>query len=330
MDAQEQTPAVSIVGESRVVPTTSVRPNPYNYNKMSDRRYRKLLASMRKFGFVEELHTRWIPDEEVWEILGGEHRWLAARELEMEEIPIRDLGEMTDDAAKQLCIIFNELRGKPDEVRLATLLRDINVTVPTDDLMTVMPYSDGEMDMYLHAMDFSFDNLPTSSAKTSEEEKEDLLKLNLKWEGDAADRLMKQLARIHDDPRTAIEVAVRGFVKDGLDDDDTDEVLAEHDSPPARLEFDDEHGTVEVVVGPVDTASVEFTPVELPEEEVPEGHCKWCRVDLENNEDPHGEGKCVPWEGQAECIDCGTTYESLPSKCVECGGGGFVHPGEMD
>jgi hypothetical protein len=122
---------------------------------------------------------------------------------------------MPDDKAKQLCIIFNELSGTPDEVRLSELLRDIHGTTSMDEMLETMPYSMNEMDMYINAMDFSFDNLPEHSNKTPEEEKadNDNPHLKLAWEGDEAKALSLKLTAIAADPKKAVELCVAHYEK---------------------------------------------------------------------------------------------------------------------
>lgn len=43
-----------------------------------------------------------------------------------------------------------------------------------------------------------------------------------------------------------------------------------------------------------------------------------------------GTGDEEGWVGNAECIDCGQVTDALPEKCDNCGGQGFIHPGEDD
>lgn len=196
-------------GEHKRVPIAKIRPNGFNYNVQNEKTFTRLMESMRKFGYIEPVIVRQVKGG--YEIINGEHRWRAAQMARMDEVPVINLGKMKDDDAKQLCIILNELGGKPDEVQLAKLLRDINVTVPVDDLLSVMPYSNNELDMYLKAMDFSFDNLPAQSVKTEAEEKEDMLRLKLGWEGDEAEKLIARLARIDEDPKKAVERCVEAY-----------------------------------------------------------------------------------------------------------------------
>lgn len=193
-------------GDYREVPVAKVKPNGWNYNVQNEATFTKLDRSMKKFGFIEPVIVRQVKGG--FEIINGEHRWRAAKTDGLETLRVIDVGKMSDEDAKQLCVIFNELSGNPDEVRLAEVLRSINAKVPTDELLAVMPYSSSEMDMYLNAVDFSFDNLPTHSTKTPEEEAAERLAFKLGWEGDEATRMIERLAAIAEDPKEAVDIAL--------------------------------------------------------------------------------------------------------------------------
>lgn len=161
-------PAAAVQGEPLTVAHTAVRPNRYNYNKQNPATFNKLVESMRTFGFTLPIIVRRL-GKGRWEIIDGEHRWRAAKELAMTEVRIIDLGEVSDERAKQLTIILNELGGSPDQVRLADLLRDINTDVSFDELLKVMPYSEKELDALIGSVDFSFDSLSDEDTRSKEE-----------------------------------------------------------------------------------------------------------------------------------------------------------------
>lgn len=172
-------PQSAPVGDLRVVPVDLIRPNPWNYNVQSDATFNKTVESIRKFGFVDPCTVRPIPNpdggegEVLYQIIDGEHRWKAAKMVGMKEITVIDLGAFDDEKAKQLTIILNDLGGSPDQVRLAELLRDINVTVPAEELALVMPFAEPELRMYLDVVDFSFESATTTDTRRPEEQKDE-------------------------------------------------------------------------------------------------------------------------------------------------------------
>jgi hypothetical protein len=159
--------AVAVIGEDKIVAIGDLVPNPWNYNTQPDAMFTKLAESLRTFGFVQPVVVR--QDEGAWQIINGEHRWRAAKLLGMTEIPVRDLGVLDDAKAKQLTIILNELGGTPDQVRLAELLRDINLDVNIDDIIKVMPFPDFETRLLIDAVDFHFDTASSVDIRGAKE-----------------------------------------------------------------------------------------------------------------------------------------------------------------
>lgn len=214
------------------VSTETVSPNRYNYNAQTSEVFTKLVESIRRFGFVQPLIVREVEGEEYrYEIVNGEHRWRAACELRMAEVAIVNLGTISDVKAKQLAVILNELGGSPDEVRLADLLRDINVDIDVGDIAAVMPYTEKELSMFIDSVDFSFANLSTQDTRAPRPE-EPLPPTTVEEAAPGEDGpakaapavrfvlssskpqdalLAEELARIDADPVTAVRMAVQAY-----------------------------------------------------------------------------------------------------------------------
>lgn len=117
---------------------SALRPNPWNPNRMDDFMFEKELESIRRFGFVVPVVIRITPRGS--EIIDGEHRWRAAKELRIDSIPVWNLGEISDTVAKQLTIVLNETKGKADKQLLSKLVQDLLVTEPSLELGTLLPF----------------------------------------------------------------------------------------------------------------------------------------------------------------------------------------------
>ena len=121
--------------------------------------YQKELASIRRFGLVTPLIVRLISPPTppprtglrrgkgssslptaVYELIDGEHRLRAAKELGYTEVPIWNLGDIPDAVAKQLTIVLNETRGSSDPGKLGELLMDLLETELPADLLEVLPF----------------------------------------------------------------------------------------------------------------------------------------------------------------------------------------------
>lgn len=112
-------------------------PNPWNPNRMDDDMLRKEIESIREFGFVDPITVR--SHESAYQIIDGEHRWKGAKVVGLTEIPCIVL-DVTDEVAEQLTIVLNDLRGKPNEERLAALVKDLSTRRSMLDLEKVLPY----------------------------------------------------------------------------------------------------------------------------------------------------------------------------------------------
>ena len=163
---------VDVRGVAKTVKVADLRPNTWNYNTQSEQVFQKLVTSIRRHGFTKPVVVRTALGPVPYEILDGEHRWRAVQVLGGDTITIVDLGEVEDSKARELTIILNELGGRPDDVRLGDLLREINAMVPLEELAQVMPFSESELDTYMGAMSFDFAGLSggdTRPPKTEEE-----------------------------------------------------------------------------------------------------------------------------------------------------------------
>lgn len=117
--------------------------------------FRKELASIEKFGFVDPVTVRHL-GEDLYEIIDGEHRWRAAQELGLAEIPVFDVGPIDDAKAKQLTIVLNETRGQSDEQKLGDLLKDLLSSETTASLMETLPFSQEKFDELTRKPDFDW------------------------------------------------------------------------------------------------------------------------------------------------------------------------------
>lgn len=127
----------------REVRPAELHPNPWNPNVMAQEEYDKALESIERFGFVDPVTVR---ERETggFEIIDGENRWRAATERRLPIIPIIVL-DVNDDDAKALTIVLNELRGKPDQTRLAELVADLASRRPVMELERILPFKRSQL-----------------------------------------------------------------------------------------------------------------------------------------------------------------------------------------
>lgn len=128
-----------------MVPVARLVPNPWNPNVMSASKFDMLADSVddEDIGFVENLQVVPLPDgkgsndwygrwketlkfesgDEMFRILGGEHRWRIARIATLEEVPCVVMERLIGDERKQkaLCMRMNLLRGQVDPKKFTEL-----------------------------------------------------------------------------------------------------------------------------------------------------------------------------------------------------------------
>jgi len=102
------------------VPIESITPNKYNPNRQSEHEYSLLLRSMKDDGFTTPI----LVQRDTKEIVDGEHRWRAARELGYETIPVVFV-HMTAEQMRVATLRHNRARGEEDIELTAELLREL-------------------------------------------------------------------------------------------------------------------------------------------------------------------------------------------------------------
>ena len=132
-----------------------LRPNPWNTNVVSPENQAKLEESVKRFGMFKPIVVR-VRDEEL-EIIGGQHRWEAAKSLGLKEVPVVNLGTISDKKAKEIGLVDNGRYGADDTLQLAGLLDELGVS--TEELASFMPYSESDFASIFSSVSISLDDL---------------------------------------------------------------------------------------------------------------------------------------------------------------------------
>ncbi len=99
--------------------------NPWNPNRMSPDTLAAETASIVEYGFVDPITVRKHPKRKgKWQIIDGEHRWIAAKNAGLKTVPIVVV-ELSDASAKKLTLVMNETRGEADRVQLGKVLAEL-------------------------------------------------------------------------------------------------------------------------------------------------------------------------------------------------------------
>lgn len=153
--------------EYLTVPIGELRKNSFNSNKVSVLNEEKIRESIKRNGLFKPIIVRTIPGVPGYEIIGGEHRWEQAQELGYSEVPIANLGDISDSKAKEISVIDNARYGADDTLMFAEILKDIG---DLDEISHFLPYGDADLSAIFAATDIALDELEDAPETQETEE----------------------------------------------------------------------------------------------------------------------------------------------------------------
>ena len=136
-------------------------PNTWNTNVVSPENEQKLDASLKRFGVFKPVIVRELIDGTL-QIIGGEHRAQSAVRLGYKEIPVVNLGVMSDKKAKEISLVDNDRFGEDDSFKLAELIGSLNL----EDLSSFTTFSDADLDTMFVNSSIALDELDALSLPT--------------------------------------------------------------------------------------------------------------------------------------------------------------------
>lgn len=142
-----------------------VKPNPWNPNKQNEEMFKKEVASIEKHGLLVFPLVR--EHLGAYQIIDGEHRWLACKALGYTFLKVESLGEVEETDAKTLTLILNNIHGKDDVIKRAQILRQLN-----EGQLALFPMAREEIEEELKMLNFDFEQF--ANAEFAPHEKEPL------------------------------------------------------------------------------------------------------------------------------------------------------------
>lgn len=155
---------VFLLSQALNVEIDLLRPNPFNPNIFSPENEKRLDNALKKFGFFKPIVVRELA-KNTYEIIGGEHRWQSAKRLGFKEVPIFNLGVISDEKAKAICIADNARYGADDTIMLARMLEEIG---SPEDIQSYLPYSETDLQGLFSSLDIALDDLELDDEFSSE------------------------------------------------------------------------------------------------------------------------------------------------------------------
>jgi ParB-like chromosome segregation protein Spo0J len=131
-----------------------IEPNPWNSNVVSHENEEKLRASIERHGMFKPVLVRRLEGGEIQSI-GGQHRVEQAIELGYTEVPVIDLGVISDEQAKEISLADNARYGIDDTLRLSEILGDLDTTA----VENFMPWTNRDIAALTASLSVDIDNL---------------------------------------------------------------------------------------------------------------------------------------------------------------------------
>jgi hypothetical protein len=128
----------------KFIPIDLIHCNSWNPQGQDEITFQRLVDEIRDVGFLDPLEV--VPmDDGTYRIIGGEHRWQAAKIIGLDELPCAVLSDskwQDEDLQKFVTVRLNVLKGKLDPEKFAKLYGEMATKYGADALQQLMGYAD--------------------------------------------------------------------------------------------------------------------------------------------------------------------------------------------
>lgn len=170
------------------VPIEQVKANGWNPKDKDTKEYKQVLRSIAQNGLRDPVVVRELGKDD-YEVIDGEQRYTAAKELGYSEIYVYNEGKMTEKEAKALTIWY-QVQVPFNEVDLSHLV------VELDELGMELPYSEAQIADFKNMAAFDFDNFDNKDDMPDDME---FKSLNLKLGAEAFEIVMKAIKQVQEE-----------------------------------------------------------------------------------------------------------------------------------
>lgn len=150
-----QKPAVDVLKNYHDIEVTSLIAADWNYKEDDAELQKSLEANIKANGQIENIIVRQVKGG-VWEVVNGNHRLQAFRNLGYETAICYDLGPVSLEAAKLVAVETNETRFMSDKLKLAQRIAELTGKFSSKELSVTMPFSEQEIDNTKQILNFDW------------------------------------------------------------------------------------------------------------------------------------------------------------------------------
>lgn len=201
-----------------------IRPNKWNPNVQDKKMFEKEKKSILELGFLGSILCREHEVTGYYEILDGEHRWKAAKELGYTKMMVENIGKIPDEEAKLLTILINNLKGKDDVFKRAKILEALN-----EGQLSLLPFTAEEIEHEKQFVKFNFADFDNGDEPDEEKQFGKVIVLpmtteeGLVWEFAKQQMMKRDMIKSKNKKRQDIEMVmklIRGFLSLAVPMDD--------------------------------------------------------------------------------------------------------------
>ena len=126
--------------EYKKVSINELKPNAYNPNVMQENTLAHLIEEIKRIGFLQPIL---INKNNI--IIDGEHRWKAAKEAGLTEVPVIQV-DMDEKDAKITTINMNQIKGSIDPLKFADLLINLEEDFDKEQIQDLLRMNELEIE----------------------------------------------------------------------------------------------------------------------------------------------------------------------------------------
>lgn len=189
------------------VDINKVHPNSWNPKEPNTKEYENVKKSLEINGYAQPILVR--EDGDGFEIIDGQHRFLAAKELGYSEIYIYNAGQISDEDAKSMTI-WMQTQVPFDEVQLAPIVVELN------KLDIQLPYTDEEIVTFEKMTQFDFDAAYNEDVPQDADMDDDMKTLNIKMTPEQFETVQNAIKTVMEGENVNEGESLRRIVLEGM------------------------------------------------------------------------------------------------------------------